>query len=99
MYDVISLTNALRLNGIESATWSLGATVDELAVATAKGNSVIARMELNHGNHFVVVDGVTTRFGKAVVAIRDPGNGTQYFVPKVEFEAKFSGQVVFTGKK
>jgi filamentous hemagglutinin len=56
-------------------------------------------MELDRGGHFVVVDGVTTRQGQAVVAVRDPGSGKQYFVPKAEFESKFSGQAVFTGKK
>ncbi|QRO33536.1 hemagglutinin repeat-containing protein [Chromobacterium violaceum] len=97
--NVVGLTKALRANGMESASWSLNATVDDLASQTARGHAAIARMELDRGGHFVVVDGVTTRQGQAVVAVRDPGNGTQYFVPKTEFESKFSGQVVFTGKK
>jgi filamentous hemagglutinin len=97
--DVIGLTKALRANGVESANWTLNASMDELAMATAKGNAAIARMDLARGGHFVVVDGVTVREGQAVVAVRDPGSGLQYFVPKAEFEAKFSGQAVFTRQK
>lgn len=44
-------------------------------------------------SHFVVVDGVTTRNGVAVVAIRDP-HGVQYFSPVRTFEKNFSGEVV-----
>jgi len=59
--------------------------------------TTIARVTLGNGEgYFVVVDGVTTRLGQSVVAARDPGTGTQYFVPANEFSKKFSGQVVFT---
>lgn len=59
-------------------------------------DSVIARISLDGGHgHFVVVDGVTARLGKSVVAVRDPGTGAQYFVQVGEFEKKFSNQVVF----
>ncbi|MCO3324625.1 hypothetical protein FA200_18730 [Pseudomonas aeruginosa] len=44
-------------------------------------------------SHFVVVDGVTTRNGVSVVAIRDP-HGTQYFSPVAIFEKSFTGEVV-----
>jgi hypothetical protein len=44
-------------------------------------------------SHFVVVDGVTTKNGIPVVAIRDP-HGTQYFSPVTTFERNFSGEVV-----
>jgi filamentous hemagglutinin len=59
----------------------------------------LAHVNLKHGGHFVVVAGVTTRGGQAVVAVRDPGTGLQYFVPRAEFESKFSKQVVYMGKK
>lgn len=68
-----------------------------MGAATSNGNSAIARVVLDSGEgHFVVVDGVTSRQGQFVVAVRDPGTGTQYFVPAAEFAKKFSGQVVFT---
>jgi filamentous hemagglutinin len=95
----MGLTKALRANGAESAKWSLEATVDDLAAWTAQGNAAIAHVNLKHGGHFVVVAGVTTRGGQAVVAVRDPGTGLQYFVPRAEFESKFSKQVVYMGKK
>lgn len=44
-------------------------------------------------SHFVVVDGVTTRNGIAVVAIRDPW-GKQYFSPAGTFEKNFTGEVI-----
>ncbi|MES2047884.1 MAG: cysteine peptidase family C39 domain-containing protein, partial [Pseudomonadota bacterium] len=95
--DVVGLARTLKNNGLASANWKLGVTVDDLATATANGNAAIARVTLGNGEgHFVVVDGVTTRQGQSVVAVRDPGTGTQYFVPKKEFAKSFSGQVVFT---
>ncbi|WP_241019568.1 hemagglutinin repeat-containing protein [Burkholderia sp. Ac-20345] len=95
--NVVGLTKALQNNGVSSARWTLNATVDDLAAATSNGNAAIARVTLGNGEgHFVVVDGVTTRLGQSVVAVRDPGTGTQYFVPANEFSKKFSGQVVFT---
>ncbi|MHA6853634.1 cysteine peptidase family C39 domain-containing protein, partial [Ralstonia pseudosolanacearum] len=95
--DVVGLAKTLRNNGLGSASWKLNASVDDLAIATSKGDAAIARVTLdNVGGHFVVVDGVTVRQGQSVVAVRDPGTGTQYFVPRQEFAEKFSGQVVFT---
>lgn len=96
--DVFGLTKALKAHGIDGAHASLYATMDDLAVATSRGHAAIAQISTPKGAHFVVVDGVTKRQGQAVVAIRDPGNGKQYFLPKVEFESKFTGQVVFTEK-
>lgn len=97
---MIGLSKALQGNGISSAKWSLNASVSDLANATAKGDAVIAQVMIDNGNtiHFVVVDGVTTRYGQKVVAVRDPGTGSQYFVPTDEFSGKFTGQVVFTNK-
>nr|WP_328517144.1 cysteine peptidase family C39 domain-containing protein [Ralstonia solanacearum] len=95
--DVMGLAKTLRNNGLSSASWKLNASVDDLAVATSNGNAAIAHVTLEGvGGHFVVVDGVTVRQGQSVVAVRDPGTGTQYFVPRREFAEKFSGQVVFT---
>ncbi|WP_430733058.1 cysteine peptidase family C39 domain-containing protein [Burkholderia stagnalis] len=95
--NVVGLTKALQKNGLSSAHWTLNASVDDLAAATSNGNAAIARVTIGNGEgHFVVVDGVTTRLGQSVVAVRDPGTGMQYFVPMGEFSKKFSGQVVFT---
>ena len=96
--NVIGLAKALRNNGLSDANYALNATVDDLALATAKGDAAIARLELDRGAHFVVVDGVTIRARTPVVAVRDPGNGKQYFVPKDVFAEKFSGQVTYSGK-
>jgi filamentous hemagglutinin len=95
--NVVGLTKTLQNNGLSSANWALSQSVDDLAAATANGNSAIARVALDGGEgHFVVVDGVTVRQGQSVVAVRDPGTGTQYFVPTEEFASKFTGQVVYT---
>ncbi|EJN01452.1 hemagglutinin repeat-containing protein [Herbaspirillum sp. YR522] len=95
--DIISLTEALQNSGLSSARWAMNATLDDLAVATSKGNAAIGRILLENGEgHFVVIDGVTVRQGKSVVAIRDPGDGSQYFLPVNTFTNKFGGQVVFT---
>ncbi|MGU7812468.1 cysteine peptidase family C39 domain-containing protein [Burkholderia sp. AW49-1] len=95
--DVVGLSNALQKNGLSSARWAVDASVDDLAAATSRGNAEIAHVDLDvGGGHFVVMDGVTTRLGKSVVEIRDPGTGAQYFVPAKEFSKKFTGQVVYT---
>jgi filamentous hemagglutinin len=94
--DVLGLASALQNNGVGAARAVFGATVDDLAAATANGESAIAHVNLSgDAGHFVVVDGVTTRAGQAVVAVRDPLDG-QFFVPVNQFQAKFSGQAVLT---
>jgi hypothetical protein len=45
--------------------------------------------------HWVVVDGVTTRLGQEVLAIRDPW-GIQYFELTSVFGPRFTGQGVVT---
>lgn len=64
---------------------------------TSNGTPVIARIADKTGgssfSHFVVVDGVTTRNGISVVAIRDPW-GKQYFSPVSTFEKNFTRDVV-----
>lgn len=71
--------------------------VADLARYTKKGMPIVVRVvDKTRGSdfsHFVVVDGVTTRGGVTVVAIRDP-HGKQYFSPTTTFEKKFSGDVV-----
>nr|TWR35003.1 hypothetical protein FQY85_08955 [Cronobacter turicensis] len=69
----------------------------DLSRYTANGTPIIARIADKTGgdsfSHFVVVDGVTTRNGISVVAIRDPW-GKQYFSPVSTFEKNFTGDVV-----
>jgi len=69
---------------------------------TADGKPVIVRIVDGSGasdfSHFVVVDGVTTRNGIKVVAIRHP-QGVQYFSPVSTFQKNFTGEVVVTLKK
>ncbi|WP_256662999.1 hemagglutinin repeat-containing protein [Pseudomonas sp. 91RF] len=71
--------------------------VGELAKFTGNGTPVIVRIVDKTGgtsfSHFVVVDGVTTRNGISVVAIRDP-HGSQYFSPETTFQKNFTGEVV-----
>jgi len=71
--------------------------VADLARYTSNGTPVVVRLFDKSGgsdfSHFVVVDGVTTKNGIPVVAIRDP-HGTQYFSPVTTFERNFSGEVV-----
>ncbi|NHZ93966.1 hypothetical protein F2P45_33975 [Massilia sp. CCM 8733] len=71
--------------------------VDDLARYTDKGVPVIVRItDVDGGtsfSHFVVVDGVTTRNGTRVVAIRDPNNRA-YFSPVETFSRNFTGEVV-----
>jgi filamentous hemagglutinin len=84
----------LNRNGV-GATWRAGYSIDDIAAATARGNPLIAHVKVpNYTGHFVVVDGVTTRLGQRVVAIRDPLGGRQYFELTSEFSKRFSGQVV-----
>lgn len=68
-----------------------------MARYTSNGTPVVVRIVDKTGgtgfSHFVVVDGVTTRNGVSVVAIRDP-HGKQYFSPVTTFERNFSGEVV-----
>ena len=68
-----------------------------MARYTSNGTPVVVRVvdkATGSGfSHFVVVDGVATRNGISVVAIRDP-HGTQYFSPVSTFERNFSGEVV-----
>jgi hypothetical protein len=97
--DVLGLAKAMQNNGVSAARWRNGLSIDELASATSKGNSAIVQMDLANSSHFIVVDGVTRRAAlssEALVAIRDPWKGTQYFLPQSEFNKKFTGWGVLT---
>ncbi|WP_284147813.1 filamentous hemagglutinin N-terminal domain-containing protein [Pseudomonas mosselii] len=92
-HDVASL---LRSEGVPAQAFG-SRNVADLERYTTSGTPVIARIVDNTNgtrfSHFVVVDGVTTRNGVAVVAVRDP-HGVQYFSPVKTFEKNFSGDVV-----
>ncbi|MGL4283696.1 MAG: hemagglutinin repeat-containing protein, partial [Eubacterium aggregans] len=86
----------LKSEGVRSTAFS-NRNVADLTRYTANGTPVIVRIaDQTTGSgfsHFVVVDGVTTRNGLRVVAIRDP-NGMQYFSPVATFEKSFTGEVI-----
>ncbi len=92
---VVGLQKALFDNGIADARYTLTASIDDLELATSQGYPAIAHIDVR-GGHFVVVDGITERSANDVVAVRDPALGREYFVPKNEFIAKLTGNVVFT---
>jgi len=74
--SILKLQDALRVNGV-SGVWRTKQSVEDIAAATANGNPAIALVRTtNQTGHFVVVDGITSRAGQAVVAIRDPAGNT-----------------------
>ncbi|WAH59582.1 filamentous hemagglutinin N-terminal domain-containing protein [Pseudomonas silvicola] len=91
--DVASL---MKSEGVPASAFG-NRNVADLARYTSSGTPVVVRVVDGAGNsgfsHFVVVDGITTRNGISVVAIRDP-HGKQYFSPITTFERNFSGEVV-----
>ena len=93
------MAKALRNQGLDTARIRNGVSLDELAQATAKGNPAVVATRLDRGGHAVVIDGITTRQGQAVVAIRDPALGRQYFTPLSEFADRFTGQAILTNPK
>jgi len=74
---------------------------NQLRTATDQGHPVIAEIRVpkikpeDTGLHAIVVDGVTTRMGKPVVAVRDPAGG-KYFMPAETFDNVATGQVIVT---
>ncbi len=77
-----------------NADMRLNLTVDLLAEATRNGNPAIAVIRTNtpgQALHAIVIDGITTRLGQRVVAIRNPW-GLQYFELVEVFERSFIGQ-------
>ncbi len=99
---------ALRANGVSTARVERGLTLDDLVNATSKGYPVIANVTVTRfatdgsfwarGGHAVVVDGVTTRQGQKMVAIRDPAGGRQFFTPAQEFIDLFTGEAILTNE-
>ncbi|GCD20890.1 hypothetical protein CTKZ_24520 [Cellulomonas algicola] len=94
--DLLSLVQRHHID----ARMNLTATVGDLGAATssaAGGNPAIALIRMppgsSHAFHYVVVDGVTTRLGQQVVAVRNPW-GTQYFELLDSFTKKFTGQAI-----
>jgi hypothetical protein len=91
--DVASL---MKSEGIPASAFG-NRNVADLARYTSNGTPVVFRVaDKATGSVFfncVVVDGVITRNGISVVAIRDP-HGKQYFSPVSAFERNFSGEVV-----
>jgi filamentous hemagglutinin len=94
-----NLASAMRNQGLTDARFISRISVEDLAAATSKGKPAIVAMKLDRGGHAVVVDGITVRNGKIVVAIRDPALGRQYFTPIDEFKSKFMGQAIITSPK
>lgn len=87
----------LRSEGVD-ASFRTRMTVQDLADATANGNPAIAAVRQGGGGHAIVVDGVTTRQGVPVVAIRDPW-GQQYFEKVDVFSQRFLRQgIIINGK-
>lgn len=83
------MVNDLKRIGVDS-TARFDLTIEDIATYTRHGNPMIVHVNHpgpNGGGHFVVVDGITTRYGRRVVAIRDP-HGRQYFEDLATFEAR-----------
>ncbi|WP_392551383.1 cysteine peptidase family C39 domain-containing protein [Orbus wheelerorum] len=97
--SMLDVTKALKNQGVNDARFISKASLEQISIATSQGNPVIVAINLNRGGHAVVVDGITVKNGKAVVAIRDPAGGRQYFTPLDEFKQKFTGQAIFTNSK
>ncbi|MFP6473485.1 DUF637 domain-containing protein, partial [Pseudomonas aeruginosa] len=77
------VADLMKSEGIPASAFG-NRNVADLTRYTSNGTPVVVRIADKTGDsdfsHFVVVDGVTTRNGVSVVAIRDP-HGTQYFSP------------------
>jgi hypothetical protein len=100
---------SLRQNGVTAARSVVRQSIDDLKRATSQGHPalVVVNLEQLNGDprpHFVIVDGITTRQGQEVVAIRDPAGGRQYFTPVGEFSQRFiskryNGAAILTNPK
>ncbi len=92
------MVSLFRSEDVKAMAWT-GRNVNDVAKYTSKGVPIMAVIADNpKANppgflHYVVVDGVTTRNGVRVVAIRDP-HGKQYFQPVSKFEQHFTGEVI-----
>lgn len=98
--ELPDIAKFLNSKGINTSLSKMDIT--GLKGATANGNPAIAfvrRFEPRTGvvqGHVVVVDGITTRYGMEVVAIRDPW-GQQYFQTITEFSKEY-GSFAFATK-
>ncbi|MCV2442582.1 two-partner secretion domain-containing protein [Acinetobacter bereziniae] len=88
------VSELLKQNNVENYAFS-SRTITQLEQYTSKGTPVIVRIadDKTGFSHFVVVDGVTIRGGKKVVAIRDPHNAS-YYSPIESFKKAFTGETV-----
>ena len=89
----ISKVAALLKNHDVNATFKNRMTIGDLEVATRNGKPAIVAVKQGGTGHAVVIDGVTNRYGVAVVAIRDPW-GKQYFETVESFQKRFLNQGV-----
>jgi hypothetical protein len=85
--DLPKLLSEFRITAREVT----GSSIKELAAATAGGKPAIVR--LTAAGHFVVVDGITNRMGREVVAIRNP-QGQKYFQLVTEFEKQWDKSAI-----
>jgi len=83
------LESLLQSRGV-NAVLDYDLSISSLARATASGKPAVVAVIQGGGGHAIVVDGITTRQGAQVVAIRDPW-GTQYFERVSQFEQRFLG--------
>lgn len=97
---VTDLARIMREHGILHSRDALQSTIADVDHATRKGHAAIVHVrnpaKPDERGHFVVVDGVTKRQGRRVVAIREPADGSQFFVDEEFFAWRMSGNTVFT---
>lgn len=90
------VSKLLKQKNVENIALN-GRSINDLERYTQKGTPVIVRIvdsnDSANFSHFVVVDGITTRNGQKVVAIRDP-HGKSYFSPIETFKRAFTGEAV-----
>lgn len=92
----MQVAGILKSESVEASTWA-GRKVSNISHYTSNGTPIVVRIIDKNGgsgfSHFVVADGVTSRNGIPVVAIRDPW-GKQYFSLVTTFEKNFTGEVI-----
>jgi filamentous hemagglutinin len=87
------LKQLIQQNGV-NVRGNPSTTIDDIKYGTRNGKPAIVEIKLPGGRHAVVVDGITTRNGIEVVAVRDPW-GTQYFEPVISFKEKIGYGAIF----
>jgi filamentous hemagglutinin len=90
----------LQRNGVTASRLEQDLLLEVLQKATSQGHPAIAVVRSGaNTRHAVVVDGVTTRMGQQVVAIRDP-LGFQYFESADLFQSRWvNGQAILTNPR